>query len=176
MDFLKVQGLSKSFGGLKAVNNFDFTVNEGEIIGLIGPNGSGKTTTLNLITGFLKPILENHPAGQGYHWPAPQPRVPTGSCQNLPDRQTFPGVYSLAKCDGRPGLWPAPDQQYGIAAENQGVPGTDRLGKEADALAKDLSLMQRKRLELARALATKPQLLLLDELMAGLNHPKPMKR
>ena len=52
MEFLTVQGLNKSFGGLKAVNNLDFTVNEGEIIGLIGPNGSGKTTTLNLITGF----------------------------------------------------------------------------------------------------------------------------
>ena len=55
MPFLKVEGLCKSFGGLKAVNNVTFDVAEGEIIGLIGPNGSGKTTTLNLLTGFLKP-------------------------------------------------------------------------------------------------------------------------
>jgi branched-chain amino acid transport system ATP-binding protein len=55
MHFLKIDGLCKSFGGLAAINDLDFEVNEGEIIGLIGPNGSGKTTTLNLITGFLKP-------------------------------------------------------------------------------------------------------------------------
>jgi len=55
MPFLKVEGLTKSFGGLMAVHNLDFQVEEGEIIGLIGPNGSGKTTTLNLLTGFLKP-------------------------------------------------------------------------------------------------------------------------
>ena len=57
MPFLKVEGLCKSFGGLKAVHNVTFDVAEGEIIGLIGPNGSGKTTTLNLLTGFLKPDL-----------------------------------------------------------------------------------------------------------------------
>ncbi|HTX79255.1 MAG TPA: ATP-binding cassette domain-containing protein, partial [Longilinea sp.] len=55
MNVLTVQGLSKSFGGLRAVDKLDFCVDEGEIIGLIGPNGSGKTTTLNLLTGFLKP-------------------------------------------------------------------------------------------------------------------------
>jgi ABC-type branched-subunit amino acid transport system ATPase component len=55
MGFLKVQGLCKSFGGLLAINNVDFAIEEGEIIGLIGPNGSGKTTILNLLTGFLKP-------------------------------------------------------------------------------------------------------------------------
>lgn len=55
MSFLQVEGLSKSFGGLKAVQHVDFTIEEGETIGLIGPNGSGKTTTLNLLTGFLKP-------------------------------------------------------------------------------------------------------------------------
>jgi len=55
MPFLQVEGLTKSFGGLKAVNNVTFDVAEGQIIGLIGPNGSGKTTTLNLLTGFLKP-------------------------------------------------------------------------------------------------------------------------
>jgi ABC-type branched-subunit amino acid transport system ATPase component len=55
MPFLKVEGLTKSFGGLTAVHDLEFQVEEGEIIGLIGPNGSGKTTTLNLLTGFLKP-------------------------------------------------------------------------------------------------------------------------
>lgn len=54
MSLLKVEGLSKSFGGLKAVHNVDFEVEQGEILGLIGPNGSGKTTILNLMTGFLK--------------------------------------------------------------------------------------------------------------------------
>jgi ABC-type branched-subunit amino acid transport system ATPase component len=55
MQLLKIEGLSKSFGGLKAVNDVTFDVGEGQVIGLIGPNGSGKTTTLNLLTGFLKP-------------------------------------------------------------------------------------------------------------------------
>ena len=55
MSFLQVENLSKSFGGLKAVQHVDLTIEEGETIGLIGPNGSGKTTTLNLLTGFLKP-------------------------------------------------------------------------------------------------------------------------
>jgi ABC-type branched-subunit amino acid transport system ATPase component len=55
MSFLVVEGLSKSFGGLKAVHNVNFEVEQGEILGLIGPNGSGKTTVLNLLTGFLKP-------------------------------------------------------------------------------------------------------------------------
>ena len=55
MSFLTVEGLCKSFGGLKAINNLDFHVEEGEIVGIIGPNGSGKTTSLNLLTGFLKP-------------------------------------------------------------------------------------------------------------------------
>ena len=55
MGFLRVEGLNKAFGGLKAVNNLNFEVAEGEILGIIGPNGSGKTTTLNLVTGFLTP-------------------------------------------------------------------------------------------------------------------------
>ncbi len=55
MSFLKVEGVNKSFGGLKAINHLDFEVTEGEVVGMIGPNGSGKTTSLNLLTGFLKP-------------------------------------------------------------------------------------------------------------------------
>ena len=55
MPLLKIEGLCKSFGGLMAINNLDFYVDEGEIVGIIGPNGSGKTTSLNLLTGFLKP-------------------------------------------------------------------------------------------------------------------------
>ena len=63
MCVLKIEGLCKSFGGLMAVSNLGFEVEEGEIIGLIGPNGSGKTATLNLITGFLKPDSGTIPLG-----------------------------------------------------------------------------------------------------------------
>jgi branched-chain amino acid transport system ATP-binding protein len=172
MDFLTIQGLSKSFGGLKAVRNFDLMVNEGEIIGLIGPNGSGKTTTLNLLTGFLKPdtgkvtLLGKDITGL--------PRF--RACQNGVAR-TFQLVKPFLDFTALQNVMAArmfgqePAKNHKIAVEeSKELLGHIGLTKKADTLAKDLTLMQRKRLELARALATKPQLLLLDELMAGLNH------
>ena len=172
MAFLTVQGLNKSFGGLKAVRNLDFTVNEGEIIGLIGPNGSGKTTTLNLLTGFLKPdsgkitLMGNDITG------LPRYQV----CQKGVAR-TFQLVKPFLEFTALQNVMVGrvygknPTNNLKLAAdEAREILGQIGLAKKVNTLAKDLSLMQRKRLELARALATKPQLLLLDELMAGLNH------
>jgi len=169
---LKVRELSKSFGGLKAVSNLDFEVGKGEIVGLIGPNGSGKTTTLNLLTGFLKPdtgsILfeENEIAG------CPRYHV----CHNGIAR-TFQIIKPFLELKviqnvmvGRVyGSDPIKDLKK-AAHESLNIIEKVGLSKKIEVMARDLTLMERKKLELARALATKPKLLLLDELMAGLNH------
>ena len=171
MPFLQVEGLSKSFGGLKAVNNVTFEVAEGEIVGLIGPNGSGKTTTLNLITGFLKPD-------------AGVIKLQTENIASLPRHQIcqkgvartfqlvkpFLGFTALQNVMVGRMYGQAHTQNMKVAAEEtRELLARVGLEKKANTLARDLTLMQRKRLELARALAAKPRLLLLDELMAGLN-------
>ena len=172
MSFLKIEGLCKNFGGLAAVHNVDFEVQEGEIVGLIGPNGSGKTTTLNLLTCFHKPssgkiifrgkdITNLSRCRVCHHGVARtfqlvKPFLEFTALQNVMVGRAYGGdpVRDLKKA----------------AAESKEY--LDRVGllDKAKVHAKDLTLMQRKRLELARALAAKPQLLLLDELMAGLNH------
>jgi branched-chain amino acid transport system ATP-binding protein len=172
MQFLKVDGLCKSFGGLMAINNLDFVVEQGEIIGLIGPNGSGKTTTLNLITGFLKPdrgtitfrgeditgCTRHRVCGKGIArtFQLIKPFLNFSALQNVMVGRVY-------------GQEPSKSLKQ---AEQESREILDRVNllDKAKVLAKDLRLMERKRLELARALATRPQMLLLDELMAGLNH------
>ena len=172
MPFLKVEGLSKSFGGLTAVHNVEFEVEEGEIVGLIGPNGSGKTTLLNLLTGFLKPDsgtisfrgenitgLPRHRAcqkGMARTFQLIKPFLDFTALQNVMVGRVY-------------GQEPAKSLKVAAEESREILEWVSLLGK-AEVLAKDLTLMERKRLELARALAAKPQLLLLDELMAGLNH------
>jgi branched-chain amino acid transport system ATP-binding protein len=172
MQLLKVDGICKSFGGLNAIRNLDFEVGEGEIVGLIGPNGSGKTTTLNMITGFLKPN-EGTISFRGENVTGlPRYRV----CQKGIAR-TFQLIKPFLEFTAIQNVMVG--RVYGQhptrslkVAEKESREILERVGllNKADVLAKDLRLMERKRLELARALATKPQLLLLDELMAGLNH------
>jgi branched-chain amino acid transport system ATP-binding protein len=171
MQLLKVEGLDKSFGGLKAIHNLDFQVEEGEIIGLIGPNGSGKTTTLNLLTGFLKPdsgtivFKGEHVAG-----------LPRNRMSRKGMARTFQLTKTFFEFTARQNVMVG--RVYGREsakslkeARDESLEILERVGlaDKADVLAKDLTLMQRKMLELARALAVKPELLLLDELMAGLN-------
>ncbi len=171
MPMLEIEGLYKSFGGLTAIRDVGLTVEEGEIIGLIGPNGSGKTTALNLITGFLKPDKgtitfrgENITGLPSYR--ACQKGI-ARTFQLIKPFLDFTALQNVMA--GRVyGHAPAPNLQA-AARESSEILGQVGLGDKAEMLAKDLSLMQRKRLELARALAAKPYLLLLDELMAGLN-------
>jgi len=172
MSYLQVEGLSKSFGGLKAVHNVSFEVESGEIMGLIGPNGSGKTTILNLLTGFLRPdsgivMLKGQNVaglprcqvcrkGVGRTFQIIKPFLEFTALQNVMVGRVY-------------GQEPAKNLKVAAEESKKILEVVGLLGK-AEILAKDLTLMERKRLELARALAAKPQLLLLDELMAGLNH------
>lgn len=171
MSLLRVEGLGKSFGGLKAVQNVAFEVEQGDILGVIGPNGSGKTTVLNLITGFHKPTtgkiyfqgedITGLPRykisrkGVARTFQLCKPFLEFTSLQNV----MVGRMYSHVPFENKK----ASETESSEILEKVGLPG------KAEVLAKDLTVMQRKRLELARALATKPSLLLLDELMAGLN-------
>jgi branched-chain amino acid transport system ATP-binding protein len=171
MDFLAVEGLTKFFGGLAAVYQVGFTIQEGEIIGLIGPNGSGKTTVLNLITGFLKPNAGRVTlAGKDVTGLPPHRMCQNGVARTFQLTKSFPRCTVLqnvmiARTYGRD---PAPNLRV-AADEAMDILGVVGLADKANFLARDLTLMERKMLELARALAARPRLLLLDELMAGLN-------
>lgn len=171
MPILEIDSLQKSFGGLMAIRNLSFVVNEGEIIGLIGPNGSGKTTTLNLLTGFLKPD-----SGKVTFMSADVTGLPRYRLSQRGIGRTFQLIKPFLDFTALQNVMVG--RVYGSQAtrslkqaSQEGLELLDRVGLagKAQVLARDLTLMQRKRLELARALATGPQLLLLDELMAGLN-------
>lgn len=172
MPFLKIEGLTKSFGGLMAVHYLNFQVERGEILGLIGPNGSGKTTVLNLITGFLKPSSGTITLKGENVTGLPRCRVcRMGVARTFQLIKPFRELTAVQNVmAGRIyGQSPARNMK---GAEDEAREMLDRIGllHKADVLAHNLTLMELKRLELARALATQPQLLLLDEHMAGLNH------
>lgn len=172
MSLLKIEGLCKQFGGLDAVLELCFEIQEGETVGLIGPNGSGKTTTLNLLTGFHEPtkgkvIFRGEDISN-----LPRHQVPRhGIARTFQLIKPFLDFTALENVMVGRAFGQDPAKNLKAAAE-ESKELLDLVGllERADSLAKDLTLMQRKRLELARALATRPQLLLLDELMAGLNH------
>jgi branched-chain amino acid transport system ATP-binding protein len=171
MVLLKIEGLCKSFGGLMAIHDLGFEVEEGNIIGLIGPNGSGKTTTLNLLTGFLKPDA-GRITYQGQNITG-LPRFQVcqkGIARTFQLIKPFLDFTALQNVMvGRAyGHEPAKTLES-AAQESREILEQVGLLDKAQVLAKDLTLMQRKRVELGRALAARPQLLLLDELMAGLN-------
>jgi branched-chain amino acid transport system ATP-binding protein len=171
MQILEVKKLCKSFGGLKAINNLDFDVDEGEIVGIIGPNGSGKTTALNLLTGFLKPNSgsitfcdENITGLPRYEVNRKGIARTFQLCKPFLDFSALQNVV-VGRLYGH-----AASQNMNIARdESREILEKVGLLQKESVLVKDLTVMERKRLELARALATKPILLLLDELMAGLN-------
>jgi len=171
MHVLRIEGLCKSFGGLMAIRDLGFDVQEGEIIGLIGPNGSGKTTALNLITGFLKPDAGTITfRGENVTGLPRYKACQKGIARSFQLIKPFLDFTALQNVTVGRVYGHAPASSLKAAArESREILEQVGLGDKAGVLAKDLSLMQRKRLELARALAAKPYLLLLDELMAGLN-------
>jgi branched-chain amino acid transport system ATP-binding protein len=172
MAYLKLEGVHKSFGGLTAIRNVSLEVQQGEMLGLIGPNGSGKTTLLNLVTGFLRPdsgTIEY--CAESVAGLARYKMSQKGIARTFQLTKTFREFTALENVMVGRVYGHRPTFNLKAAAD-ESLEVLQRVGlaDKANTPAANLSLMQRKRLELARALATQPRLLLLDELMAGLNH------
>lgn len=168
MSLLTLSSVSKSFGALTVADDVSFEVAAGEALGIIGPNGAGKSTLFNLITGNIapdagsivldgvdvsrKPPMQRVAAGVGRSFQIPQPFTHLSVYENLLVAAQFGG--------GRHGADAGP-----FCMEILGRTG---LADVADAASGGLSLLQRKRLELARAMATSPRVILLDEIAGGL--------
>ncbi|MCX5735427.1 MAG: ABC transporter ATP-binding protein [candidate division NC10 bacterium] len=165
---LDVEGLSKHFGGVQAVLDLSFQVHEGEILGVIGPNGSGKTTTFHLITGFHRPdrgrVQFN---GRDITGQPPYEVCALGLCRTFQVAKPFPEI-TVHRNVLIGALLRQPDPTM---ARSRADAILRRVGlEERSAMAAgSLTTIDQRRLEVARALATEPKLLLLDETMAGLN-------
>jgi len=171
MPILEVENLSKSFEGLVAVSNVSFTVDEGMIFGLIGPNGSGKTTLFNLITGFLKPDAGKISfQGKEITGVAPYHLCKVGIARTFQLNKPFSSMTASENVMvGRIYGNEAARNLSEASAEAEGLLMLMGLEKKRHSIAGVLGIVDRKRLEVARALATKPKMLFLDEVMAGLN-------
>ncbi len=165
---LEVRSMSKTFGGLKAVSRASLSVGEGEIVSLIGPNGAGKTTLFAMISGFLK-ADEGSVAFAGVNvtgW-RPHKVCRLGLVRTFQVVQPFPNL-SVAQ-NIAVGAHTRLRSRAGALEKAGEVAHAVGMGDRLDMPAGSLTVAGRKRLELARALATEPRLLLLDEVMAGLN-------
>lgn len=167
MSFFETKHLTKSFGGLIAVNDLSFQVEQGEIFGLIGPNGSGKTTVFNLITGYY-PISSGEILYRGERLNG----LPTWKICKQGVGRTFQVVKPLRRMTVLENVVTSAFNHttHKQEAEAKAIEVLEfcELLKKRNYPAKGLTIGDRKRLEIARALATGPQLLLLDETMAGL--------
>jgi branched-chain amino acid transport system ATP-binding protein len=168
MNLLTITGLTKFFGGLKAVSDLSFEVQSGEILGLIGPNGAGKTTIFNLIAGFIPPSAgEIVFSGENIGGMKPYAVTRKGIARTFQVVKPFKKLTVLENVTLAAFLKnPARREAESRAARILEKMG---LGSKSLALAVDLTLSDQKRLEIARALATDPKLILLDEPMGGLN-------
>lgn len=186
MALLSINGLEKSFGGVRALGGVDFEIDEGEIVSIIGPNGAGKTSFFNVVSGFFSPdagsmifdgdSLENH---------APNEITRRGIARTFQNVRLFPNLTVLENvmvgqhCRTTSGMWATIFQTKKQRAEEQLIEekakdvlsffGTRLTGYRFDQPAFALSYANRRRLEIARAMATEPRLLLLDEPTAGMN-------
>jgi branched-chain amino acid transport system ATP-binding protein len=167
-ELLRVENVSRRFGGLLALDRAALTVNEGQIVALVGPNGAGKTTLFSIITGFLKPS-EGRVFYQGADITALTPHLLArrGVARTFQIAQPFVGLtvrenIAVGSHLSRP-------RRADALGAAQDVAGAVGLSAMLDQPAASLTVAGRKRLELARALAIEPKLLLLDEVLAGLN-------
>ena len=171
MPILEGHGVTKYFGGLAAVSHVDFHIDQGEIVGLIGPNGAGKTTLFNLISAAL-PLKsgEIRFKGQKLNGLKPHQICRMGIARTFQQTKIFADMPVLQNVLVG-AFFGSPNRMSGADAAREASQALEFVGlSEMRAVpAKDLTLANQKRVELARALATKPELLLLDELMAGLN-------
>ncbi|MBZ8131832.1 ABC transporter ATP-binding protein [Afifella sp. IM 167] len=165
---LEVETVTKRFGGLVAVDAASLEVRKGQIVGLIGPNGAGKTTLFAVIAGFLKPtsgrvVLE----GEDITGEAPHIRARLGIARTFQIVQPFAGLNVRENI--AVGAYLRHRSAADAHAKADAVAHRVGLGEDLAKPASSLTVAGRKRLELARALATEPKLLLLDEVLAGLN-------
>lgn len=183
MALLEVSHLTKTFGGLTAVYDLSFQLERGEILGMIGPNGAGKTTVFNLLTGIYPPdrgeILFE---GQSLLGLRPHVITERGIARTFQTIRLFPNLTAMENvmagqyCRTRAGIWGAIFRPKSQQEEEEHIRRTAEkclrfmgLDGFANELAKNLPYGLQRRLEIARALATEPRLLILDEPAAGLN-------
>ncbi|MHB1062980.1 MAG: ABC transporter ATP-binding protein [Georgenia sp.] len=168
MSLLEIENVSKRFGGVQAVNHASLHLDEGEILGIIGPNGAGKTSLFNLITGTIRSdtgriVLE----GQDITTMSPTKRARAGIGRTFQVVRPFTGMTVAENV-----MVPVLVHTHRVAeARAKALALLEELGigHLADHDVSQLTLVQRKRIEVARALATDPKVLLLDEVLAGLN-------
>ncbi len=183
---LEVDGVSKHFGGLYALNELDLHVDEGEIVSVIGPNGAGKSTVFNVITGLYKPDAGDvRFQGETIIGRLPSQVTKLGIARTFQNVKLFPNMTVLENamvgqhCRSKAGVFGAVFRTARTKAEEERVRerarealaffGTRLSGYRQDQPANALSYANRRRLEMARAMATEPSLLLLDEPTAGMN-------
>jgi ABC-type branched-subunit amino acid transport system ATPase component len=193
MALLEATGVTKHFGGLAALQDVDLLVEEGEILGLIGPNGAGKTTLFNVITGILaptdgslafggSPLLETRRRGPGARRRKPHEITKVGIGRTFQNIRLFPDMTALenvmvgADAHHRQNVLDAifrtpRHRREDAEAQTEGERLLEFVGihRHGNELAGNLSYGDQRRVEIARALATKPRLLLLDEPAAGMN-------
>lgn len=186
MAFFEIKGLSKSFGGVRAIDALEFGVDEGEIVSVIGPNGAGKTTFFNLVTGMIPPD-EGSIAFEGQEIVGlpPSKILELGIARTFQNVRLFPemtvreNVMVAQHCRTSAGVLRAifrtplfrreEGQIRELAEEALGFFGTRLVGYRFDQPALSLSYANRRRLEIARGIASGPKMLLLDEPTAGMN-------
>ena len=180
---IELRGISKRFGGLQALSDVGLTIERGQVYGLIGPNGAGKTTFFNVITGLYTPDTGTFElAGKPYHPTAVHEVARAGIARTFQNIRLFADMTALENVMvGRhirteSGLVGAilrtrrfQDEEAAIAARAQELLDYVGIGRYADFKARTLSYGDQRRLEIARALATDPQLIALDEPAAGMN-------
>ena len=168
MNFLEIRKVSRFFGGLAAIRDVSFELRQGEILGLIGPNGAGKTTLFNVVNGFY------HPSRGEVLFKG---RKISGSKPHVICRQGIARTFQVVKPLRRMSVLDnvvasaflrAKDKQQAVEMALESLRFTG-LYDDRDVISRGLPLGKRKRLEIARALATQPEVLLLDESFAGLN-------
>ena len=183
MPLLEICNLSLRFGGLKALSDFNFALDPGQLVGLIGPNGAGKTTVFNVVTGVYRPTAGHvRLGGRSIAGLKPYKINRLGIARTFQNIRLFGGMsvldnvlvsYNRTALVDLPGtLLRSPGherRERQSEAEAMGLLETLGLADRADELASSLAYGRQRRLEIARALATRPRILLLDEPAAGMN-------
>jgi len=180
---LEASNISMQFGGLRAVDNFNLSIDQHELVGLIGPNGAGKTTVFNMLTGVYKPTEGDiRIEGLSVVGKKPYQIVKAGAARTFQNIRLFKDLtvldnikiafHNQMKYSTLTGLLRLPGYWKGEAEAHESCMAFLEIfdmGEYADTLAKNLPYGKQRKLEIARALATKPKILLLDEPAAGMN-------